>query len=198
MDKRNLCDVARDLFEDETERETDYRNFLAGAAFMHGRLLWLIEEASHHDAGIDPAMLDWIGSDLHWALTHAPDWLTQTRPKPSEGPPGMPRARNVLSDREARDKAYALFGQGWNPDRFEQFWRMFKDNLIPEHTPPEVVQHMKGTYLAGISTAFYDIAKIYVQAANARDPEAFRIYLRDFRRSLERVMQAPADSSKMH
>jgi hypothetical protein len=205
MDNRNLCEIARELFEYEDSRESDYQAFIAGASFMHERLTWLISEASTRDDNmVDPGFLDWIDKDLKFAQQAAAKWQTrQTRRNGqalgmAEGePPPLPgRARNVLSDRR-NDAAYELFGEGWNPDRFAHFWRMFERDIMQEGTPPSARDHMRTTFLAGISTAFYDIARIYVQAANARNPEAFRLYLRDFRRSLERVTQ-PADARNMH
>lgn len=199
MDKRNLCEIARELFEYEDSRESDYQAFVMGAAFMHERLTWLISEATTRDDNmLDPAFLDWIEKDLKFAQRVPARWETRRKPQTDmDEPPAMPgRARGVLSDRRA-DSTYALFGDGWNPDRFAHFWRMFERDIMQEGTPAEVRAHMRTTFLAGISTAFYDIARIYVQAANAKNPEAFRLYLRDFRRSLERVMQ-PANARDMH
>jgi hypothetical protein len=201
MDHRNLSEVARELFEYDDTRASDYQAFIMGAAFMHERLTWLISEASTRDDNmLDPAMLDWIERDTRHAQRNAASWKTRTVPpryQTLDEPPAMPvRARNVLSDRRA-DSAYAVFGEGWNPDRFAYMWRLFERDIMKEGTPQEVRDHMRTTFLAGISTAFYDIARIYVQAANARNPEAFRLYLRDFRRSLERVTQ-PANARNMH
>jgi hypothetical protein len=199
MDKRNLCEVARELFEYESERDDGYMCFIMGAAFMHGRLTWLISEASHRDDNlVDPGFLDWIEKDLKFAQNVRPAWQhAAAEPAHIEPPPPLPvRARNVLSDRRD-DNAYAIFGEGWNPDRFAHMWRMFERDVISDALPPEAREHIRGTFLAGIGAAFWDIARIYTKAANAKNPEAFRIYLRDFRRSLERVTQ-PADANKMH
>jgi hypothetical protein len=202
MDKRNLCEIARELFEYEDSRDSDYQSFVMGAAFMHERLTWLISEATTRDDNmLDPAFLDWIEKDLRFAQKAGAAWQTRRSAMmhaDAQGePPALPgRARNVLSDRR-NDSAYELFGEGWNPDRFAHFWRMFERDIMQEGTPQTARDHMRTTFLAGISTAFYDIARIYVQAANARNPEAFRLYLRDFRRSLERVTQ-PADAKNMH
>lgn len=200
MDKRNLCDIARLLFEDEENRDAAYSAFTMGAQFMHDRLTWLIGEAAQSDDGtIDPAFLDWIARDLHYAQHRAPQWETKApEPKrPEEPPPPLPvRGRNVMSDR--RDgEAYAIFGEGWNPDRFWHLWALFERDIMPNDMPIEARNHMRGTFLAGIGATFWDIARAYTKAANARNPEAFRIYLRDFRRSLERVMQ-PANAKDMH
>lgn len=193
MDRRNLCDIARALFEDEENRDALYRAFLAGSAFMHGRLMWLVQDATYtDDNSLDPAMLEWVAKDMEYALRAKPAW------EGKENKPAVPPARNVLSDARVRDNLYAIFGKGWNPARFDEFWKMFQADIMDEATPPAAREHMKGTYLAGISTAFYDIAKAYVLASNAKDPEAFRLYLRDFRRSLERVTQAPKDNNHMH
>jgi hypothetical protein len=202
MDKRNLCEVARELFEHEETRDADYLAFVMGAAFMHERLTWLISEATTRDDNmLDPAFLDWIEKDLKFAQRNAARWQSiqdeRNRLMHTGEPPALPvRARNVLSDRRA-DAAYEVFGDGWNPDRFAHFWHMFERDIMGDGVPDAARAHMKGTFLAGISTAFYDIARIYVKAANAKNPEAFRIYLRDFRRSLERVTQ-PADARNMH
>lgn len=201
MDNRNLCEIARELYEYEDSRESDYQAFVAGAAFMHDRLTWLISEATTRDDNmLDPAFLEWIDKDLKFAQQAQAQWQTRRNAlahgRESEPPPLPGRARNVLSDRR-NDAAYEMFGEGWNPDRFAHFWRMFERDIMQDGTPQTARDHMRTTFLAGISTAFYDIARIYVQAANARNPEAFRLYLRDFRRSLERVMQ-PADARNMH
>jgi hypothetical protein len=198
MDKRNLCEVARELFEHEENREGDYMAFVMGAAFMHERLTWLISEATTRDDNmLDPSFLDWIEKDLKYAQRTGAAWESEPQPVYHPEPPPLPvRARNVLSDRRA-DQAYAIFGEGWNPDRFAHFWHMFERDILPDGLDSEGRSKMRATFLAGISTAFYDIARIYVKAANAKNPEAFRIYLRDFRRSLERTMQ-PADARNMH
>lgn len=201
MDKRNLCEVARELFEYADNRDIDYSTFVMGAAFMHERLTWLIGEAAQsEDGAVDPAFLDWIADDVRYAQRHKARWEHKppARAVVEETPPALPlRGRDVLSDRRGGDPNYAIFGKGFNPDRFEHFWRMFERDILPETMPDELRQHMKKTFLAGISTAFYDIAKIYVMASNASDPESFRCYLRDFRRSIERSLQ-PANPNNMH
>lgn len=199
MDKRNLCEVARALFELEESRDSEYSCFVMGAAFMHERLTWLIgEAASNEDGEIDASFLDWVEKDLKFAQRVPPKWQQKASERVGAEPPALPlRGRNVLSDKRGDDGRYAVFGEGFNPDRFAHFWRMFERDIMPGDMPAELKSHMKSTFLAGISTAFYDIARIYVMAANEKDPEAFRCYLRDFRRSIERSMQ-PANPNNMH
>jgi len=194
MDKRNLAVVARDLFEDEPDRtrEDHYLHYVLGAQFMFDRMHWLIGEASQsEDYTVDPGLLDWIERDVKYAIEHNPRWQTQAKPAnpappPANQPEPMPRPRNVLSDKDASAGDYSLFGEGWNPDRFATFWDQMRHDLLPDNCPQAAVDSMRATFLAGISTCFYDIAKIYVKASNAREPQLFRLYLRDFRRSLEK------------
>jgi hypothetical protein len=190
------------MFEDDDNRDDNYLHFVMGCALMHERLTALIVEASQREDNMhDPAWLDWIEKDLRFAQRVGPQWSKMRDPLAAYPlhvePPALPvRARNVLSDRRD-DQTYAIFGEGWNPDRFAHLWRMFERDILPASVPFEVREHMRGTFLSGIGAAFWDIARAYTKAANAKNPEAFRRYLRDFRRSLERVTQ-PADANKMH
>jgi hypothetical protein len=198
MDKRNLCEVARELFELEQARDSEYTCFVMGAAFMHERMTWLIDESCNTEDGQpDAQFLEWVEKDLKFAQRAAPRWQHKEQGRAVGEPPALPlRGRNVLSDKREDDQ-YAVFGEGFNPDRFEHFWRMFERDIMPDSMPAASREHMKKTFLAGISTAFYDIARIYVMAANAKNPEAFRCYLRDFRRSIERSLQ-PVNPNNMH
>ena len=217
MDTKNVAEVARDMYEYENTREELYLAFMDGARFLHARMCAVIAEASlSEDGACDPGLLDWIRADLAFALAEAPRWIT--------GPHKPPRTRetlaveqqrieqhterrnhlahahqhaNVLSDKSAKDKAYATFGEGWNPSRWDTLWKMFEEGAIPPETPPETRRHMEGTFFGGISSAFYDIAKAYTLACERKDAEIFRLYLRDFRRSLERRMQ-PVNPASMH
>ena len=197
MDQRNLANVARDMFEDDANgtRDDHYLHYVLGAQFMFERMHWLIgETAQSDDYVVDPGLLDWIERDTRYAVETAPRWRTQARApaaKPGKTEPEpMPRPRNVLSDKDAGAGDYSLFGEGWNPDRFATFWDQMQRDLIPDGCPQAAVDSMRATFLAGISTCFYDIAKIYVKASNTRDPQSFRLYLRDFRRSLEKHIAA--------
>jgi hypothetical protein len=180
------------MFEDEPHdaREDHYLHYVLGAQFMFERMHWLIGEASQSaDYVVDPGLLDWIERDTRYAVEHAPRWQTPGKPAPrakQPQPEPMPRPRNVLSDKDASAGDFSLFGEGWNPDRFATFWDAMRRDLVPDGCPQAAVDSLHATFLAGISTCFYDIAKIYVRAANAREPQAFRLYLRDFRRSLEK------------
>lgn len=209
MDTKNVAEVARDMYEYENTREELYLAFMDGARFMHTRMCAVIAEASvSEDGACDPGLLDWIRADLAFSVSEAPRWLTRP-PKPprtrADIPPGpvedarqlhAARSANVLSDKQA-DKRHPEFGEGWNPSRFDALWHAFEQRVIPEVVTPEVRRHMEGTFFGGISSAFYDIAKAYTLACERKDAELFRLYLRDFRRSLERRMQ-PANPSNMH
>jgi hypothetical protein len=191
MDQRNLTNVARDMFEDDANgtRDDHYLHYVLGAQFMFERMHWLIGEASKSDDYVvDPGLLDWIERDTRYAVEQPPQWRTAAPVKQARQPEPMPRPRNVLSDKDATAGDYSIFGEGWNPDRFALFWDQMQRDLIPEGCPQAAVDSMRATFLAGISTCFYDIAKVYVKAANAREPQAFRLYLRDFRRSLEKYI----------
>jgi hypothetical protein len=192
MDQRNLTNVACAMFEDEPHetREDHYLHFVMGAQFMFERMHWMIGEASKtDDYVVDPGLLDWVERDTRFAVEQAPQWRTEAKPvKQARQPEPMPRPRNVLSDKDATADDYSLFGEGWNPDRFATFWDQMQRDLIPDGCPQAAVDSVRATFLAGISTCFYDIAKVYVKAANAREPQAFRLYLRDFRRSLEKYI----------
>ena len=191
MDNRSIQEVARENFEDCPPRDAQYEAFMEGAMFMHARMVAIIADASRYDDNaVDPGLLEWARADLAWGATHGPQWHTVHRPpKPArQAPPPPPPEPVVRTVTKTKD---------WNPDRFDELWALFKSELIKPDTLPEVVAHMQGTFLAGIANAFYDIARVYERAASEHNGELFRLYMRDFRRSLERRMVG-ADTSHLH
>lgn len=195
MDNRSIQEVARDSFEESAARDAQYEAFVEGAMFMHTRMVAIIADASRYDDNaVDPGLLEWARADLAWGATHGPRWHTvqapprrqPTPPEPVKAPaPTTPTVRTVPKSKD------------WNPDRFDALWQLLRAEVVKPETPGEAVAHLQTTFLTGVANAFYDIARMYERAATDNNAELFRLYLRDFRRSLERRMVG-ADPSQLH